>query len=44
MSIYYEFVGYGEYETTEKWDFERYPEEWYQVQNEYLVAHLSVKV
>ncbi len=36
MNIYYQFVGYGKYQSHDEWHSEKYPEDWYKTQNEYI--------
>ena len=44
MILYYEFVGYGIYLSSEVSDQERYPDSWYQEQKEYLINLLQTNV
>ena len=32
MSKYYNYIGWGKYETDQVWDFEPYPEDWLKTQ------------
>ena len=36
MQTYYDYLGFGKYTTDQQWDFERYPENWYSEQNDYM--------
>ena len=41
MSIYYEFLGYGDYSTDKDWDYKKYPNTWYEDQKAYLIKLLQ---
>ncbi len=32
MTLYYQFMGWGEYTTHHEWDFKPYPDEWFETQ------------
>jgi hypothetical protein len=32
MTKYYEFLGWGDYQTEEDWDFQPYPQDWLRIQ------------
>ena len=44
MTLYYEFIGFGDYVSNDAWDFERYPDFWYQEQKDYLMNLLKSNV
>lgn len=44
MTRYYEFIGVGDYISNDAWDFERYPDFWYQEQKDYLMNLLKSNV